>query len=135
MQYLKRLRPDVCIIRSGSIDRAIKRVVVTSLLGLGLFIAGCADIKIRTGQPIDPSGLELLEIGESTAADVSLALGAPFGQGRSFLPFQAEYTDLWSYYYEIGTLADDRRTFLFVFLNDGTYEGHMWFSSLPDAQR
>lgn len=39
---------------------------------------------------------------------------------------------MWSYYYEEGTLKDDRRMFLFVYFTpDNLYEGYLWFSSLP----
>ena len=41
---------------------------------------------------------------------------------------------MWSYYYEEGTMKDDRRTMLFVYFTpDNLYEGYMWFSSFPTA--
>ncbi len=79
------------------------------------------------------SALDQLTVGESTADEVELALGSPFGTGGSKLPFQDTPTDLWTYYYEEGTMEDDRRTFLFVYLNGGILDGYIWFSSLPDA--
>ena len=42
---------------------------------------------------------------------------------------------MWSYYYEVGTLSDDRRTFLFVYFDDGVLDGYMWFSSLPKTRK
>jgi hypothetical protein len=38
---------------------------------------------------------------------------------------------MWSYYYELGTMTDDRRTFLFVHLDYEVFDGYMWMSSLP----
>lgn len=99
------------------------------------YITGCAELKIRVGTSIDLPALHQLQIGESTSDDVLALLGNPYGEGRSYLPFQAEHLDMWSYYYEIGTMSDDRRTFLFVYFDDEIYDGHMWFSSLPDTLR
>lgn len=96
-------------------------------------MSACADIKIRAGNEIDLQTLQVLRIGESTSDDVQAKLGAPFGTGRSYLPFQAEPIEMWSYYYELGTMSDDRRTFLFVYLDNGVFDGYMWMSSLPDS--
>jgi hypothetical protein len=104
------------------------------VLAAALSIAGClSNVQVRTGTPvrIDALGLNLT-ISKSTAAEVEAELGAPYGIGSSMLPFQDAPRTLWSYYYEEGTLEDDRRIFLFVFLDDGIYDGYMWFSSLPD---
>ena len=98
-----------------------------------LAMSACVDIRVRAGHEIDLAALEDLQIGVSTSEQVRTALGAPFGEGRSYLPFQSEQVDMWSYYYEIGTMEDDRRTFLFVYLDNGIYDGHMWFSSLPET--
>lgn len=99
------------------------------------YIAGCAEVKVRAGNSIDIAALDQLRVGESTSDEVTALLGRPYGEGRSYLPFQAEHLDMWSYYYELGTLSDDRRTFLFVYFDDEIYDGHMWFSSLPDTLR
>jgi hypothetical protein len=72
-----------------------------------------------------------LRMGESTAADVSAALGEPSGKGRAMLPIESKPRTMWSYYYEEGTLEDDRRIFLFVYFDQDRYNGYMWFSSLP----
>lgn len=96
-------------------------------------LSACADIKIRAGNEIDLPALQELRIGESTSDDVQAKLGPPFGTGRSYLPFQTKPIDMWSYYYELGTMSDDRRTFLFVYLDDGVFDGYMWMSSLPDS--
>jgi hypothetical protein len=112
--------------------------LVNAFLGITIFItfmglSGCVDLKVRAGQSINIDGLDSLEIGVSTSDDVRLLIGSPFGIGRSQLAMQEESVEMWSYYYELGTLSDDRRTFLFVYLDDGIYDGHMWFSSLPET--
>jgi hypothetical protein len=104
------------------------------ILATALAMTGCASsVKWRAGTPvrIDALGLNLT-ISESTAAEVAAELGTPYGTGKSMLPFQDAPRTLWTYYYEEGTVEDDRRIFLFVFLDDGIYDGYMWFSSLPD---
>lgn len=105
-----------------------------SVIAAGLLAAGCGNIKVRAGDRPDVSALEeRLAMLRSTKADVRLMLGPPFGQGSSQMPTQSKAHTLWSYYYEEGTLSDDRRMFLFVYFNpDGVYDGYMWFSSLPE---
>ncbi len=118
-----------------NIDRGRMQLVVRITLILVACIAtgACVDIKVRAGNEIDLPALQELRIGESTSNDVQTTLGTPYGTGRSFLPFQPEHLEMWSYYYEIGTMSDDRRTFLFVYLDDGVFDGYMWFSSLPET--
>lgn len=106
-----------------------KAAVVVSVAAA---MCACVDIRIRAGNEINLPALKELRIGESTSDDVQAKLGAPFGTGRSYLSFQPDPIDMWSYYYELGTLSDDRRTFLFVYLDDGIFDGYMWMSSLPD---
>jgi len=105
----------------------------TAILAACMALGACVDIKVRAGNEIDLPALQELQIGESTSDDVQATLGTPFGTGRSYLPFQSEHMEMWSYYYELGTMSDDRRTFLFVYMDDGVYDGYMWFSSLPDS--
>ncbi len=105
------------------------------LLSLAL-LTGCMDLRMRAGTRPDVGLLEeRLVMGKSTMDEVRNALGDPFGKGASMLPMQAGPRTMWSYYYEEGTLKDDRRIFLFVYFTpDDHYEGYMWFSSLPRAQ-
>ena len=95
--------------------------------------ASCVDVRVRAGARPDESLLEQqLVMRKSTMEDVKTLLGAPFGIGASLLPIQDRPRTMWSYYYEEGTLIDDRRMFLFVyFTEDNLYEGYLWFSSLP----
>jgi hypothetical protein len=100
-------------------------------------------MKIRSGNPPDLGLLESsLGLGKSTRADVLAALGEPLGRGMARLPVdpRPKAGAMWSYYYEETLLtdvlspqpsADSRRMFLFVFFDGDTYDGYMWFSSLP----
>jgi len=108
--------------------------LVVSVLAAGLLAAGCGNVKVRAGYRPDVTALEQrLVMLQSTKPDVSRVLGEPFGEGASQMPTQPKAHTLWSYYYEEGTLSDDRRMFLFVYFNpDGLYDGYMWFSSLPE---
>jgi hypothetical protein len=86
---------------------------------------------MRAGSNPDISALEnKLVPGVTTRQQATTTLGWPYGEGRALMPFHDKMRDVVTYYYEEGTLKDDRRLFLFVFFNEGTYEGYMWFSSL-----
>jgi len=98
-------------------------------------LAACADMQMVAGGRVDVEQLQQLTVGRSTADEVRSKLGTPVGKGRSYMPYQAKHVDVWTYYYELGTLSDSRRTFLFVYLDRGKYDGHMWFSSLPQEHR
>jgi hypothetical protein len=113
-------------------NRTALRLIV-SVLAAGLLATGCGNIKVRAGNRPDVAALEQrLVLLQSTKAEVASVLGEPFGQGASQMPTQPKAHTLWSYYYEEGTISDDRRMFLFVYFNpDGLYDGYMWFSSLP----
>ncbi len=109
-------------------------------LALALVAVGCSEIRYKTsaGPNIDVLE-ESLQIGESTPADVLAVLGKPNGEGVTMLPVDADARKMWSYYYEEGSVrvldgghidADMRRTFLFIYFDDDSYDGYMWFSSL-----
>ncbi|MBK0399398.1 hypothetical protein H0I76_09365 [Limibaculum sp. M0105] len=98
-----------------------------------LLLAGC-EFNMEVGREVDLAALDgRLVAGTSTRADVLAALGEPFGEGRAMFPFHETPRDVLAYYYERGDLEDNRRTFLWVFVDDGRYGGHMWFSSLPEV--
>ena len=114
-----------------------KVLELCSVASLCLFL-GCASIDMRVGRRPDVRALESrLEVGRSSSEDVLAILGTPTGGGRSRLPIIPATQKVWTYYYEKGqveglTVVDDRRLFLFVFLEEGTYAGYMWFSSLRE---
>ena len=117
----------------------VKLPAVCDLLRIAVLIAafiatssGCS-LKVRVGHRPDVESLtESLVVGESSKSDVERAVGSPFGIGRAMLPFHESPRDMWSYYYEEGTLSDDRRIFVFIYFDADIYDGHLWFSSLPD---
>ena len=104
-------------------------LILTSFMALG----ACMSIRVQAGYKIDPLSLQEFHIGQSTPDEVEAILGKPFGRGRSYLPFQPDHLEMWSYYYEVGTKSDDRRTFLFVYFHNDVLDGYMWFSSLPET--
>lgn len=92
-------------------------------------LSGCS-LEIRAGHEPDISALEHELIpGKSTRGQVVAAIGWPCGEGRALMPFHGQPRYALTYYYEEVTLGDDRRMFLFVFMDEGKYEGYMWFSS------
>ena len=109
-------------------SRALIALVLLAATGL----AGCT-VKMRAGSKPDMSALkqELIP-GKSTRQQARTALGRAYGAGRALMPFHDEARDVLTYYYEEGTLEDDRRLFLFVFFDEDRYEGYMWFSSLEE---
>jgi hypothetical protein len=110
------------------------------LLALSLataLLAGCGEIKVRSGVPVARSMIESrLTLGQSTAEDVRQALGEPVGMGREFLPFHDQPRTVWSYHFEEGQVSlsgsgDSRRIFVWIFLKDARYDGYLWVSSFP----
>jgi hypothetical protein len=100
------------------------------ILLVAALVTGCS-VKMRAGADPDISALEReLVPGVSTREQITTALGWPYSEGRARMPFHDQPRDVLTYYYEEGTLEDDRRIFLFVFIHEGEYEGYMWFSSL-----
>lgn len=129
--YLNKVIPlsvkDVGITRTSMLLCSFFLITVTQLTA--------CNVAIKAGTKPNVSTLETtLKSGVSTEQEVIKALGTPTGKGREMLPFMDAPRDTWTYYYEEGDLNDDRRLFLFVFLDNGRYDGYMWFSSLPEYQ-
>ncbi|HVN96596.1 MAG TPA: hypothetical protein VMT62_09220 [Syntrophorhabdaceae bacterium] len=107
-----------------------KGITLTCLMAMMVLAAGC-DVHARAGRLPEITPLETsLQPGVSTGEDVLKVLGEPFGKGKEKLPLGLKVRTLWSYYYDEDTITDDRRKFLFVFLDEDIYDGYMWFSSL-----
>ena len=99
-----------------------------------LALCGCSDFAFRFGRMPDTSKLETsLQPNISTKDDVLEVLGEPRNSGGALLPGHDSPRDMWVYYFEEGSLMDDRRIFLFVFFKMERYDGYKWFSSLPSA--
>jgi hypothetical protein len=131
---------------AAMISRKPTRDKLTRLLGLVIvlsFSAACGTFQLRMGNRPDINLLEnSLHLGESTRAEVLATLGEPIGRGMARLPVDPRPNAgaMWSYYYEEdlvkGILSqqpsvDGRRMFLFIVFEGDTYDGYMWFSSLP----
>jgi len=121
----------------------IRKPVSAALTYLGLLCAtmafisvvtnGCVGMKYRVGNRPDPSLLETkLSVGKSNSEEVIGALGKPDGKGAAMFTMYSQPSQLWSYYYEEGTMEEARRIFLFIFMNEDRYDGYMWFSSLQE---
>lgn len=110
------------------------RITAELLLALALLLASGCGITAKLGRMPDTSRLESLKLKTSTKSEVLEALGSPKGGGRSQFPPEERPRELWYYYYEEGTLKDSQRIFLFVFFDEGRYDGHLWFSTLPHIQ-
>jgi hypothetical protein len=94
-------------------------------------IWGCGGPVIKFGRMPDTTRLEAsLRPEISTRDDVFVILGEPRNGGGAMLPLHNSPRDMWVYYYEEGTMTDDRRIFLFVFFKEDLYDGYLWFSSL-----
>ncbi len=114
---------------------------------LSLLAAGCSGIRYTVGtRPVTEALETTLRLGESTPAEVIAALGKPSGQGGVMLPvLDKRARKSWTSYFEKGPVlarergqlptqppdVEMRRTFLFVYFDDGVYDGYLWFSSLP----
>lgn len=104
------------------------------LLFVLLAMWGCGGPVIKFGRLPDTTRLETsLQPEISTRDDVLEVLGEPRNSGGAMLPLHDSPRDMWVYYYEEGTMTDDRRIFLFVFFKKDLYDGYLWFSSLPGA--
>lgn len=107
---------------------------------LSLLAAGCGDKYYVGTRPVTAALETTLRPGESTPAEVIAALGKPSGRGSVMLPvLDKQARESWTYYFEKGHVkaaqggrldVDMRHTFLFVYFDDGIYDGYLWFSSL-----
>lgn len=123
-------------------ERRCRRVGFLLAILLGGASVACTEINYTVGTPIETAALDRsLQVGVSTAADVRAVLGEPTGRGSTQLPIDPEPRETWYYYHEKGRVGEAtgtapevemRRTFLFVYLDDGRYDGYMWFSSLAE---
>ena len=108
-------------------------ILVATMAFISIMTSGCADMKYRVGTRPDPSVLEAkLHVGKSTSEEVIEALGKPDGKGAALFTIYSQPSQLWSYYYEEGTMQEASRIFLYIFMNEDLYEGYMWFSSLSE---
>lgn len=107
------------------------RCVIIAIITLS--ISSCMNVQIRAGNKVNVTLLENQFIpGQTTPKEVLRNLGPPLGKGKEMLPIGETVRDVWTYYYEEGSLDDIRRLILYVFFQNNTYDGYLWFSSLLD---
>ena len=110
-----------------------KRVAAVCLLPLILQLSGCVEISVVAGTDTDFERIgDRLVMGESTEHEVVGTLGRPYGRGREWAPPSNQPRDVLTYYYEISDLKESTREFLFVFLDEGVFDGYLWFSNFPE---
>ena len=131
------------VMKTVSGNRVAQPWVVGLVFLLSLLAAGCSSIEYYVGvRPVTAALETTLRPGKSTPAEVIAALGEPNGRrGGIMLPIlDKQARETWTYYFEKGYVkatdsgamdTDSWRIFLFVYFDDGIYDGYLWFSSLP----
>lgn len=108
-----------------------------------LVLAGCTQTLLIFGSPPRADQLDTLRLGESTKADVLLALGQPQGEGVARLPTLSTSQAIWSYDYteaklnlewSVSAKVIDLNVLL-VFFDHDKYDGYLWLSSTPALQK
>jgi hypothetical protein len=108
--------------------RSARRGLPLALLLLAGLV-GCGTTAF--GVPSDVSRLARLRSGESTTADVLLALGEPNGRGAARFEPGAPLRDVW--FYEFSRQQWGFRStqvdlqLLLIFVREGRYDGYLWF--------
>ncbi|MDJ0950824.1 MAG: hypothetical protein QNJ94_18080 [Alphaproteobacteria bacterium] len=126
-------------------SRTSWRPCLVSLLAIAVAACETSTLQWQTGRIPDVDALEQrLVLGQSTAAEVRAVLGEPAGEGAVMMPkIDRKSRPMWSYYYSRGTVTvtpdaatgDSRRIGLFVYFDEGRYDGYQWFSTLPEHAR
>ncbi len=121
---------------SANACRCGTAVWLLALLFGATALGGCGSVRFEMGRAFDPGLIEQsLQTGVSTQADVKRALGEPYGKGRALMPFHESDRTVWTYYFGQGSVdpssgkMEDRRRYLFVFLDGDRFDGYMWFAS------
>jgi outer membrane protein assembly factor BamE (lipoprotein component of BamABCDE complex) len=107
------------------------------ILNLALLsIAACAT-NAQFGSSPRLDRLATLKRGESTDADVLLALGEPRGRGMARLSARTGPRRVWLYEFRKEQKEIEQQSLLLVFLNGERFDGYLWFSSkeLLDARQ
>lgn len=84
---------------------------------------------MRFGTPIVTEGLESLEIGDATRADVLLALGQPRGHGAVHLSQEPTSREILLYEFIESDGKNVGLEILTVYMVDERFDGYLWFAS------
>jgi hypothetical protein len=115
-------------------SRALARTLLALLAVLAtLGPSACATARIGARPRVE--ALPSLKVGQSTAADVLLAIGEPTGKGSARFQPGMPRVEAWSYEYTeirqgLGS-SDADIAIVVVFLQEGRYAGHLWFAGGP----
>ena len=104
-----------------------RRLRMPACLVLLLFLGAC--VSVKWGTPIPNDALGKLKIGESTHADILLALGQPRGEGVALAREEPVPRELLFYEYLTGDSKTANLEILLVFVANGKYDGHIWFAA------
>ena len=106
------------------------------LLMVGCITLAACTQSVTFGAKPQTDRLSALVRGRSTAADVLLALGEPRGRGAARFADQSDPARRDVLFYEFvqsgGSVVNLKM--LIVFMRDGMYDGHLWFSSVDSMQ-
>ena len=101
-----------------------------------LLLGGCGPVHFLGGRSFSPQSIETnLVSGISDISEIKGIMGEPYGKGRALMPFHETPRTVWTYFFAQGNMnlgsgdAEENRKYLFVFIDDDTYEGYMWFES------
>lgn len=113
---------------------SVKLRVLGLLAALAVTAAACAP-SIEYGAKPNTQNLARLTVGESGSSELLRSLGQPRGKGVARLAGLPEAREIW--YYEHSKTDGSRveMTMLLVFLKDGRYDGHLWFSAAQVVQQ
>ena len=113
-----------------------RRIVLILGLVVSLGSMSCFPSTVRYGFPPQIDKLNTLTHGTSTSADIVLALGQPRGDGVARSTIEPTPRQIYYYeYVEAGTYSGKiELSMLLVFVRDGRYDGHLWFSSANQLQ-
>jgi hypothetical protein len=107
--------------------------IVGLLVAISVTATACASIE--WGVKPNTQNLARLTVGVSASSEILASLGQPRGKGAGRWAEVPEPREIWYYEY---TKTDGSRvemTMLLVFLKEGRYDGHLWFSSAQIVQQ
>ena len=104
------------------------------MLATALLVSSCS-MTVKIGAHPQAGNLNSLKLGESTKADVVLALGEPRGSGVARFAVDNKIRHIWFYEYIESDGTKAHFEILLVFMQDNKYDGHLWFSSFSKYKK
>lgn len=100
------------------------------ILAVGAIVSGLAGcVSVQYGTPPRVERLAALRAGETTPADVLLALGEPRGKGVARLAPDLPARQVWYYEYVKSEGGAVELKLLLILFSANRYDGHLWFGS------